>query len=215
MNTLPSVRNPKGYNRAMGIEWECYLRPNVFRNMQWRHQNFFYCGEDGSLGRFFSNEVGAELVSQPLTVPWLHKQLDKVNKDLGDLRTHSDCGIHVHVSRQWVSGDNAKQLQKILCSILQREFYLLFGRFPNNYCVQSPHEGRYCVVNLRGPKTIEIRGFASGQVNMCHYAVAITEYMANNISRWRKTLTLPESTKELLAMAERLKKHYGLEFDPV
>jgi len=110
MNTLGSVRTPP-HNKTMGIEIECFISTN-HDDVMGNFHGFFYAGRDGSLSSDNYVQMGVEFVSQPLTKDWMIKEIKKLYKKFPDTTVNRSCGIHIHVSKKWLSEKKAKAIQK-------------------------------------------------------------------------------------------------------
>lgn len=183
--TLPTnmIRKP-AHNKTMGIEIECildaehgYRHANLVRN---RHHGFFYAGHDGSISTSFRrDEFGVEFVSQPLPFEWLCKEVSRLGKRFQWV-TNDSCGIHVHVSRQWVSMNRLNKLMDRIYLFDYDQTRELFGRMFNQYN-RPPHryerDSRYCAINLTNPHTVEFRMFRSGDAAWAKECLRRTKLM--------------------------------------
>lgn len=181
MQSLSSFRNPP-CNKTMGIELECYQNPyheNTARVGNF--YGFFYATVDGSLepgsGKYYSC---TEFVSQPLTPEWLKKSLFKLGSKF-DWITNESCGIHIHVSRKWMSKARAQAIHKFYCDLSAADQKHFFGRVANDYCMEKPFGmTRYNAVNSENSATFELRMFASGDWQWACYCVDMAVYLLNN-----------------------------------
>lgn len=165
MNTLEKVRKPVG-NKTMGIEIECILPEN--RDPRGAYHGFFYAGWDGSIDTYSringQYQIGVEFVSQPLSYQWMMRELDKLGKKY-QWAANNSCGIHVHVSKKWLSEKRAITIRKALYQLTDIQCYELFGRKPNEYCMRTVNVySRYGQLNSTNKHTHEFRMFASGDV---------------------------------------------------
>ncbi len=185
MQTLATWRTPP-HDRAIGIEVECFVSRDNYSAAEDKNQyrdfyGFFYAGSDGSINppdrwRCF----GREFVSQPLTPSWLKKELKKLYGTF-NIEWNDSCGIHVHVSKQWLTNKKAEAIQKWMASLSDDEFEHLFGRKPNRYCsTAAPKTDRYRAVNITNSKTNEFRMFSSGDLKWAQYCVDMAEYLVKN-----------------------------------
>lgn len=183
MKTLTDVRKAPN-NRTMGIEIECFVQAECFIALFAKHFNFFYCGDDGSLRNRPWNHYGVEFVSQPLTVPWLHRQLKIfMKKQVGPIQHNSSCGVHVHVSKKWLSEKKAKAIYLFIQHAEVDDLYSLFGRYPNDYCRRNHDfkKSRYNAINAEPEHTYEFRSFAShDQEWWFHWCIDFTNYLVDH-----------------------------------
>lgn len=174
MQSLYSFRKPP-VNRTMGIEIECFYNGDFERQL---YYGFFYAGQDGSIDCNWG-QTGVEWVSQPLTKEWLKKEIDKLWFKYPGWKWNDTCGIHIHVSRKWLSDKKAKAIYKFLQNQSDVFFREIFGRSSNYYCRTTESYGstRYCTINSENTATIEFRMFRSGDANWAKYCVDCVEYM--------------------------------------
>lgn len=183
MNSLSSFRKTDTH-KTMGIEIEClidiysptYVYPSTYIG-------FFYASTDESIspGRLAADFVGTEFVSQPLSPKWLIKEINRLNKKIAGWEYNSTCGIHIHVSRKWLSSKRAKLIHKFYCQLEDSDRGLLFGRGSNNYCTTDEWDSnRYCAINNQNSFTIEFRMFSSGNARWAAYCVQMVEYLIHN-----------------------------------
>lgn len=178
MNSLDKFRTPNT-NRAMGIEIECLLAEAHY-NERHKHYGFFYATTDGSIDAW--PKVGFEFVSQPLSAAWLKKEIAKLARKF-QWESNDSCGVHIHVSRKWLSLEKARSINSFLYSLTNGERRELFGRGENSYCVTYDtldKEDRYRSINITNKATIEFRMFKSGDAAWCRYCVDMVEYLINN-----------------------------------
>lgn len=178
MQSLAKYRAPTT-NKSLGIEIECF----VARNMEtYKHYGFFYAGDDGSLVKDTYDVQGCEFVSQPLPQAWLKKEILKLGKRVGTWSVNKSCGIHIHVSRKWLSESKAKTIYAFLNTLPQDEQETFFGRTGNTYCRygQPWNYGRYLPINAENKDTFEFRVFASGTPEWACYCVDMVVYLIEN-----------------------------------
>ncbi len=178
MNTLEQVRKPPT-SKTMGIEIELIF-PSYF-DKDW--VGFFYAGHDGSIHPDHWGQRGYELVSQPLTYPWMMKEIGKLFKALPKEVTHnSSCGIHVHVSKKWCSVKKAGEIWNVLQSMDQSDVAYVFGRSSNAYCEINKNKlgSRYLAINTTNTPTVEFRMFRSGDGQWATYCIECTKYMVEH-----------------------------------
>jgi hypothetical protein len=177
MNTLEKVRKAPS-NKAMGIEIECVLPRTMIEDLP-EYLGFFYKGEDYSIDSDWA-EKGVEFVSQPLTYEWMNKEIKKLYAKVGHaLKTNASCGIHVHVSKKWLSDKKAKDIYDVLKNLTDDDLRTLFGRGRNSYT--SAHYGtRYCLVNETNKHTNEFRMFKSGNQHWALYCIAMSQFMVEH-----------------------------------
>lgn len=184
MQTLDTWRTPP-HDRAIGIEVECFIHETSYDEAEEKHNyssyyGFFYATSDGSIQGPSWRYRTIEFVSQPLTPLWLKKELKKLYGTF-PIEWNESCGIHVHVSKQWLTNKKAEAIQKWIASLSEEQFEDLFGRRPNHYCSQT--EGatsRYRAVNVTNSKTNEFRMFSSGNCAWAQYCVDMAEYLVKN-----------------------------------
>ena len=176
MNTLDKVRKAPSC-KTMGIEIEGALPYDVYNSLP-DYCGFFYKGYDGSITGLRGRNV--EFVSQPLTYPWMQKEIDKLFKKIGPHFSYNDsCGIHVHVSKKWLSDKKAKEVYAVLKDLTQAELLFLFGRGSSRWTDENIGE-RYCTVNITNKHTNEFRVFKSGGRSWALYCVAISKFMVEH-----------------------------------
>ncbi len=183
MNTLDKVRKAPS-NKTMGLELEVICTNADISSGN--YYGFYYCGSDGSLSRDWDKGGrGREFVSQPLTYEWLRKETTKLYKKLGaEYYVNPSCGIHIHVSKKWLSDNKALNIWKFLATLTSSEFQDLFGRRPNNYCeivsdLYEQKNSRYVALNMTNNATNEFRMFASGNLEWSLYCLACAKYMVD------------------------------------
>jgi hypothetical protein len=179
MNTLDSVRKPS-HNKTMGIEIECFVDAVVVSH--YNHYGFFYAGADGSIDPDRWSQSGVEFVSQPLTREWMDREIKKLYARFPGIQWNSSCGIHIHVSKKWLSEKKARAIWAFISSLSPEVYASYFGRRPNQYCAIGDHYGssRYNAINTQNSATIEFRMFASGGRDWALYTVACVDYMIQN-----------------------------------
>lgn len=169
-------------SRSVGIEIECLINNANYSIKHDTFYGFFYTTADGSISAGWRS-TGIEFVSQPLTVSWLCREIDRLNKKF-KWESNSSCGIHVHVSRKWLTEKRAKTIYDWMCSLSWDEMEELFGRTPNTYCrVDSRRKlgsSRYMGINTTNKDTIEFRMFSSGDAKWARYCVKMVEYLIDN-----------------------------------
>ncbi len=179
--SFSSFREPPS-NKSMGIEIECLVNRQVYDDKvaDCQYLGFFGHVYDGSIAQDYGT-VGQEFVSQPLTREWLKKEIVKLSNKVS-WQWNSSCGIHIHVSRKWLSEKKAKAIYTWLATLEEEDKECLFGRASNYYCRTNQSFGstRYCAVNTKNGKTIEFRMFASGDVKWAQYCVDMVDYLIRN-----------------------------------
>lgn len=188
MQSLDKFRTPNT-NKSMGIEIECIFRTRIndvvcAYPIDGTHYGFFYTTNDGSIDTdwYDSREVGRELVSQPLSAEWLKKEIGKLAKRF-TWTSNSSCGVHIHVSRKWLSVEKAKLIYSFMQSLTDSQRVELFGRdSTGGYCkVNQPYGAtRYAALNNENKHTIEFRVFKSGDAKWCCYCVDMVKYLIDN-----------------------------------
>jgi hypothetical protein len=179
MTSLCAFRKPRS-SRAIGIEIECY----VSSNPRGSYLGFFYAGNDESIQNPYGT-YAVEFVSQPLTVPWLNKEIVRLWKK-HQWEANSTCGIHLHVSRKWCAQEKALLIYKFVEDlwINHRLMYLnTFGRAPNHYCNMEPPDkngSRYVVINTTNKDTVEFRLFTSGDARWAQKCVLTVDWLLTN-----------------------------------
>lgn len=191
MQSLDNFRKPDT-NKSLGIEIECYMKDSHAPLLE-NHHGFFYATSDGSIVApyipirervpgYFS-WVGREMVSQPLPASWLKKEIQKLFKKF-PWEENITCGVHVHVSRKWLSTKKADKIVDFILSLGEGGFNDLFGRLPNEYCrLGRDGKSRYNAVNTTNEATIEFRMFRSGDAAWCCYCVDMVEYLIKNANQ--------------------------------
>lgn len=183
MSTDFLVRKPCA-NNTFGIEIEGYALTGRVSSLMYTYKNFFYFTYDGSLrnGRL-SEQDGMEMVSQPMPPKALKRAIDKLFKitlDGAGWEVNSNAGIHVHVSRKYLSNKKANTIAKFLMGLDPSICESVFGRRPNDYCTQRITDSKYVQVNMQHKDTIEFRVFASGNAEWAKYCVDCVEYLIKN-----------------------------------
>lgn len=176
MQSLDSFRKPP-CSRTLGIEIECLIESS--RSIS-DYVGFFYATYDGSIVRDSFMQTGREFVSQPLTTNWLIKEIKRLEKRVGPWDFNSSCGIHVHVSKKWLTKKRAKLIQEFYDSLSDQLRSIIFGRGHNQYTRRSCDVGehsRYRAVNITNDKTIELRMFSSGNAAWACYCVKLADYL--------------------------------------
>ena len=178
MNTNFLLRKPCT-NKTLGIEIEglsvAYITTGDYRG-------FWYVTTDGSIRGDSYEQYGREFVSQPLTADHLKREIRKLHKKYS-LQFNSSCGVHVHASKKWVNEAKAEKIWKFIQTLKNDDCFDLFGRFPNRYCLTSPHfarGARYHAINTTNEKTVEFRMFRSGNAQWCQYCVDMVVYLIEN-----------------------------------
>lgn len=181
MQSLLQFRKPPS-NHTMGIELECLVHNDWWygdKNVS-KYHGFFYATGDGSIQTPW-NHYGAEFVSQPLTRQWLKKELIKLSNKV-TWAVNDSCGIHIHISRKWLSERKARALYTWMNTLSFADLHLLFGRKGNDHCRYNRQYGdsRYLAINNQNKATIEFRMFASGDVKWAQYCVDMADYLVRN-----------------------------------
>lgn len=184
-------------NRSIGIEIECLTWPRI-PLVSWnsrltkqypeynKHYGFFYAKMDGSIeGEWDHPEMKAvEWVSQPLTAEWLKKEIARHSQKF-DWITNYSCGIHLHVSREWLTRTKARKIYDFYNQLTEDERRYVFGRASNTYCKanNTDEHSRYRAINLTNKATIEFRMFASGDWKWAQYCVDCVVYMIKHANQ--------------------------------
>lgn len=180
MPSLSSFRKPP-IDKTMGIEIECIYSDdaNVERR---KYYGFFYATSDGSIRPDRWEQHPVEWVSQPLPAEWLKKEITKLEKRFGAWMYNDSCGIHIHVSRKWLSMKKAQAIYSFIQSLSVDDYVDFFGRPTNGYCgTQYPlGQTRYSAVNVENKHTVEIRVFHSGDAEWARYCVDCVKYMVDH-----------------------------------
>jgi len=180
MQSLSSFRKPP-IDKTVGIEIECFY--SVFVTVERRqYSGFFYATSDGSINPDNWSQTAIEWVSQPLTCEWLKKEIVKLEKKYGNWMWNESCGIHIHVSRKWLSEKKAGAIYAFIQSLSEDDYLHFFGRTTNNYCRTHYALGhsRYSAVNIENKHTVEIRVFRSGDAAWAQYCVDCVKYMVDH-----------------------------------
>lgn len=178
------VRAPV-HNRAMGIELEGMVSTESDPVNYGKYYSFFSAQRDGSIDTDSWRQTAVEFVSQPLSHEWLKREIYKLYKKFGSFTYNNSCGIHVHVSRKWLSEKKAEAIYKFLATLSEDQKELLFGRRTNGYCHTYKPYGydRYCAVNNQNKETIEFRMFCSGNAAWACYCLDMVKYLIDNAYR--------------------------------
>ena len=111
------------------------------------------------------SSCGVELVSVPLLPAEMLEFISGL--EIGHLEVNHKCGVHVHISRKYLSQSQIGGLV-VFMNHPDNLWYVetVAGRSPNNYCQFKPGKSdtvssdRYEMVNLTNTATIEVRIFA-------------------------------------------------------
>lgn len=184
------------YPIYFGIELECEVetppdlvddatkhlyRSQVAERIQHTYKDFAFAKHDGSMFN------GFEVVSIPLSrdahatrwIPFLEAAREN------GLQIRNSCGMHVHVSREWLTPLQIGKMLAFVCNPKNEDFMkIIAGRKPpviksknypdgKAYAEMSPkkitdvtkHRDRYSALNLVNPETIEFRIF-KGTLNL-------------------------------------------------
>lgn len=179
MQSLSEFRDPDTV-KTYGIEIECFFLLTA-APATYQHNGFFYAATDGSIKPTSYAETGVELVSQPMPVAWLCKEITRLQKRVGEWRHNESCGIHVHVNRKWFTEKKAVAVRAWCKGLSRADCHDLFGREPNGYCCQdAPRWDRYGMVNTTNEKTVELRMFSSGDAKWAQYCVKMADWLVRN-----------------------------------
>jgi hypothetical protein len=183
--------------------------------------DLFYLKNDSSI------EDGFEIVSHPFSEGWYKKHREIFNEALTTLRDHgfrsyntSTCGIHIHISKNYLSGLDLAKLHLFFCE--NEEFIKTISqRNPNNLNQwgkvkkdkkaiydQSKKKGgseRYTAINLQNHNTIEFRIFR-GTLNENSYHKNIEFVIA--ICNFVKVTSLQQLTTDQFYNYVRIDKNY-------
>ena len=132
---------------------------NEFNNS---NNNDFYMKQDGSL-----TSRGVEIVSHPMTLDYLYNAWEGMFEAMKrySMKDISDCGLHIHVDREYLDERAIKNLDYILNNYTEY-FMKVAGRnySCNQWCSTiskdnwgETNPSRYVAVNLRNKNTVEIR----------------------------------------------------------
>jgi len=183
--------------------------------------DLFYLKNDSSI------DDGFEVVSHPFTEQWYHKYESTFTQILTVLKDHgfrsyntTTCGIHIHISKNYLSGLDLAKLHLFFC---QNEEFIktISQRKPNNLdhwgkikkdkkaiYDQSKKKGgseRYTAINLQNHNTIEFRIFR-GTLNENSYHKNIEFAIA--ICKFVKVTSLQKLTAEQFYNYTKKDKHY-------
>lgn len=176
MQSLSSFRKPDS-NMTLGMELECFVDARV---PYMSYLGFWYVTSDGSIRTDVWNQQDVEFVSQPLPAAWLKKEINRLAKK-HQWMTNWSCGIHIHVSRKWLTVRKAKQIHEFYCSLDDVDRQTLFGRPTNEYTRTSAWNlTRYNAVNNENKETIEFRMFSSGNAKWARYCVDMAVWLIKN-----------------------------------
>lgn len=178
-----------GYKPSLQFRWEgplfmgCEIEVHELHDLVDEildDEEHFRATEDSSL------DDGAEFVSNPMTLEWIHEHLDLFQKLSERLKNawwkcDTESGLHIHASRAWLEGDD--HINRIWDMLhLQNNFPTfrkLAWRSPTHYCerdeltleeiekLNKEKTGkpwmwrRHSRLNLLPEKTIEFRMFIS------------------------------------------------------
>lgn len=176
MNTLDKVRKAP-VAKCMGIEIETTIGSQAYYNNIRKYHSFFYAGNDGSIDADWGMK-GIEFVSQPMPYDWLKKEIAKLYKKFA-MEANSSCGIHVHVSKKWLSDKKAREIYTVVSRMVNEDLVHVFGRGINSY-TNEPIGDRYCLVNIKNKHTNEFRMFKSGNEKWAQYCVDCAKYMVDH-----------------------------------
>ncbi len=175
MQTLCRWRKaPNG--KTLGIEIEMATHAHQGN----AYHGFFYDTRDGSIKVEHWNHCRTEWVSQPLPAEWLKKEITKLySKHIqGAWYVNDSCGIHIHVSRKWLSEQKAEKIDLFLKAMARLDRIMFFGREGNDYCEYHADKGsRYRHINYTNKATIEFRMFKSGDAAWAKWCVDCVVYL--------------------------------------
>jgi len=160
-----------------GCELEIECKDDGDRNPTARdileeNSDYVYCESDGSLSH------GIEIISQPMTLDWLHSNnlWERISKIAlaHDCKSHETgtCGLHVHISRTGFESDAHLKKFLVFWYSQDRIITVMARRDYSHYCSKKnlparkiPPDSflksydRYEQVNLTNRHTVEIRRF--------------------------------------------------------
>ncbi len=183
MRSLSSYRKPDS-NFTMGMELECFVDGDTIDKLSvGNYLGFWYVTTDRSLIDRTWDRYGREFVSMPLPLVWLKKEIKKLASKVS-WTVNATCGIHIHISRKWLTEKKAKAIHKFYCQLSDENRIVLFGRGSNVYCLPGLwKDNRYNAVNAENSETFELRMFASGDSNWALYCANMADYLVRNANR--------------------------------
>lgn len=156
---------------------------NALNDAHIKNASFHYLKHDSTAG-----DLGVEIVTMPATLAFLSSEKGKNRiadifnaMDENSAYKHSECGMHVHISRAGIVPEQEIKLE-IFFQRHRSELEKIAGRRGNSYCNYPPasrdythnggencraynQSGRYRALNWENSRTLEIRIFDS-VVNM-------------------------------------------------
>lgn len=184
MGSISQVRKPP-HSKTFGVELECYpptryyWGTHLWRNYGKKSEGFFEITSDMSLAN-----GGVEFVSQPMPYVMLKKQLIVLHKRIGGWVTDSNCGLHIHVSRQYWSAQREEKFSEFLKRLTNTQIIELFGR---RAYFAEPHayrDDKYRAVNLLHPHTYEFRLWKAGDIHWTLEALRRTKLIVEYRGKW-------------------------------
>ena len=169
--------------------------------------DYWHVESDGSL------DDGCEFISQPMTLDYIMQEHKEVLSDalhalaLNGIRSHntSHCGLHFHVSREALSGQDilnvvvlCNQFKDIIFELSRRteDNFLHWSKAYDNSTLSSERgksliknngspSDRYMMVNLTNPHTIEFRFFRGTlKENSFFAALHFIDYIINTAQKF-------------------------------
>lgn len=196
----------------LGIELETESKGNCRQNCA---EDILYISELFYLKNDSSIDDGFEIVSHPFTENWYKSYKSTFTEVLTVLKDNgfrsyntSTCGIHIHISKNYLSGLDIAKLHLFFCqneefikTISQRQPNKLdhWGKIKKDkkeiydQSKKKGGSGRYTAINLQNHNTIEFRIFR-GTLNENSYHKNIEFVLA--ICKFVKVTSLQELTSE-------------------
>ena len=164
-------------------------------------EDHFHFEHDGSIP-----EYGAELISAPHTLAahesygWEPVLKTLIKRGFKSHNTGGACGLHVHVSRAFLSADDCAKLD--LITVHNKAFWDKVARRGEVHYAQYIKKAgvseygrsgsRYCAVNFSNDKTVEFRLFRG---TLKHDTLMATLQIVDGMCRWIKTRTVTQINK--------------------
>lgn len=189
MGSISSVRKPP-HSKTFGMELECIPNRQIERNSA--HIGFWEETYDASL-----SYGGVEFVSQPMPYNMLINQVNRLHKRINGWKVDHQCGLHIHVSRQYWSAKREEAFSKFLYMTTARERELFFGRDSRYAHPRRDPDEKYRAINLLHDHTYEFRVWKAGDLAWTLEALRRTKLIVEYRGEWSmdamlNLLTLPE-----------------------
>jgi hypothetical protein len=190
MGSISIVRKPP-HAKTFGMELEVMPvlgRHGVLHILERKWHGFWEATEDASLPY-----GGVEFVSQPMPYDMLVKQINWLHRKF-PWTIHHNCGLHIHVSRQYWSEKRERELSAFLRTSAATHFDLIrwFGRESRFARTYADPNDKFRAINVLHPHTYEFRVWKAGDLAWTLEALrrtrAIVEYRGTYTREWMNKL---------------------------